>query len=82
MSMTTMGFDEALKKLKEDMKAYRIGWAVPGKYVILYKPVSGDPIRKPYLAQWNPYSELTPWSPTTIDLLANDWVVGEPVRED
>jgi len=82
MGMTTMGFDEALKKVKEDEKAYRIGWGVPGKYIILHKPTKDETIRKEYIAQWSPYSEFTPWTPNALDILANDWIVGDPIRED
>jgi len=82
MSLNTVQFDEVIKKIKEDEKAYRIGWGVPGKYISVHKPTKEEKVRKEYIAVWSPYSEFTPWTPTALDLLADDWVVGDPVRDD
>jgi hypothetical protein len=85
---TGMDFGGALKALKDDMKATREGWDAPGRYVFVQdthftgsKHTPYDPdatVFHPFLMVHHPNGSYEAWSPSGVDLLADDWLVASP----
>lgn len=90
--VTTCDFGTALAYLKEGRRVTRRGWAMRGCYIYLvgagcYPPTTqaGRDIaaeREDGLVPYLPYIALRtivgviPWTATTSDILADDWVLG------
>lgn len=90
VSMAAEGtFEYALTTLKERKPVTRRGWNAPGQFVYLVPPASypaqtgvakahfGEGAMVPYAGYFalkNAQGIVTVWTPSTGDLLADDWV--------
>ena len=75
-------FGEALKRLKEGKRVYRLGWNGVGMWLELQKPDTHSKMTHPYIyieypANPNhhtyPNGSRTPWLASQADMLAEDW---------
>jgi hypothetical protein len=86
-----MNFGKAIEALKEGKKVARKGWNGVGMFVYYVKeasyPAMMDIIKgqfendlvpyRPYLALKTAQNDIATWSPSTSDVLAEDWEIVE-----
>lgn len=70
-----MNFGQALEALKQDKRIYRSSWDGVGMWLELEVPNLFNIMTIPYI-----YIEYTggtryPWTPSQIDMLAEDWII-------
>ena len=70
-----MGFEDALRALKDGERVTRTGWNGKGMYVEVQTPDENSKMRRPYLFMSPVDGELVPWVASQTDLLAEDWEV-------
>lgn len=86
-----MPFDGALWGLKRGARMTREAWGKPAPWVMLLKRASWDEFREfsadiaavdiqpePYFLQFTGGHAYVAWTPTTTDILANDWREYQP----
>ena len=75
-------FGEALKRLKEGKRVYRLGWKGVGMWLELQKPDAHSKMTHPYVYieypvnpehHMYPNGSRTPWHASQADMLAEDW---------
>lgn len=73
-----MNFAETLEHLKTGGVAAREGWNGADQFVFLVPGgEQGGQVFKPYIAINDVRGEISPWTPTAVDLLEEDWIVEE-----
>jgi hypothetical protein len=86
-----MNFGQAIEALKEGKKVARIGWNGVGMFAYYVKeasyPAMMEVIKgqfendlvpyRPYLALKTAQNDIATWSPSTSDVLAEDWELVE-----
>jgi hypothetical protein len=70
-----MGFEEALRHIKNGGRAARSGWNGKGMWAALWHPHPDDAMTLPYIYMKNPKGDYAPWTPTQCDVLAEDWEI-------
>ena len=68
-----MNFESALSAMKEGKRVYREGWNGKGMYVEIQRPGKGSKESLPYLSIKTTCHNYVPWTPPSMDLLAEDW---------
>ena len=72
-----MNFGTTLERLKEGAAASRQGWNGVGQFLFLVDgQTHGDQEFAPYIAINDVRGTISPWTPTAVDLLADDWICG------
>jgi Protein of unknown function (DUF2829) len=69
-----MDFGQALKRLESGDRLRRTGWNGKGMWISLQRPDAQSKMTLPYLYMMTAKSELVPWTASSDDLLADDWV--------
>lgn len=67
-----MDFAEALKCLFDDALMSRMGWIEEDSFIRIRE---GDEERQPYLEFMGEDGMWSPWTPTNIDILSEDWFI-------
>ena len=76
-----VGFDKALKAVKEGKKIQRSGWNGKGMFVFLRPEVSGGTPNNgkvdclAYLCMKTVDDKFVPWLASQTDILAEDWSI-------
>ena len=70
-----MGFDEALRLLKNGERMTRIGWNGRGMWIACQRPDEDSMMTLPYLYMRTATNDNVPWLASQTDLLATDWMV-------
>lgn len=74
-----IGFEEALRALKQDGRVSRSGWNGRGMWLKLQRP-DGRGLSKmtlPYIFMRTVDGKFVPWLASQTDLLASDWSIIE-----
>lgn len=66
-------FSAALCALKRGRKVSRDGWNGKGQYIEMQKPDINSKMTKPYLYIKTVDGSLVPWTPSQVDMFADDW---------
>lgn len=69
------GFGYALEMLKSGMKVQRQGWNGKGMWLALQVPDANSKMGHPYIYMSDVSGKLFPWTPNTLDVLAEDWSI-------
>lgn len=81
-----MDFSRALDALKFGKTVSRKGWNGSDQYLVIVQPHEYNPStqelpagsnKSPWIAIMTTNHTISPWTPSTGDLFANDWVVVE-----
>jgi hypothetical protein len=78
-----MGFDVAIRLLKDDVCVARMGWNGKGMFLFLVKGwtytdgVHDNYTNLPFIAMKTVGHEAVPWLASQTDILADDWCVVE-----
>jgi hypothetical protein len=70
-----MGFEDALKMVKNNRRAARNGWNGKGMWIELQTPTELSKMSLPYIYMKTADNHLVPWLASQTDILANDWEV-------
>lgn len=70
-----MGFEEALKHIKNGKHVARRGWNGKGMWVALQRPDEGSKMTLPYIYMYTTDGNLVPWLASQTDLLTEDWTL-------
>ncbi len=70
-----MGFEDALKMIKNNRRAARKGWNGKGMWIELQTPTELSKMSLPYIYMKTADNHLVPWLASQTDILANDWEV-------
>lgn len=68
-----MDFSEALRELKYGAHMTREDWQGRSMWVKLHYPTPTSSVDRPFLLLSDSVGRLVPWTPSQIDLLAEDW---------
>lgn len=68
-------FGYALRQLKAGSKVARAGWNGKGMWLALQVPDAHSKMGHPYLYMSGVDGKFFPWTPNTLDMLAEDWSV-------
>lgn len=71
--MVEMGFEEALKLLKEGKRMQRLGWNGKGMWIRLVRVPLPPDSGLPYLEMSTAQGKIVPWVASHTDLLSEDW---------
>lgn len=75
-----MKFGEIIEEMKNGAVASREGWNGADQFVFLVDGAThNEQVFKPYIAINDVRGDISPWTPTAVDLLEEDWFVA---RED
>jgi Protein of unknown function (DUF2829) len=69
----TFGFGKALELAKSGGKVARSGWNGKGMWIALQTPDEHSKMGHPYLYMKGVDGKFFPWTPNTLDVLAEDW---------
>jgi len=70
-------FSAALQQLKQGKLVCREGWNGKGMSAWMYNPEASSGLTRSFLCLKDVQGGLGPWTPSTTDLLAVDWMVAE-----
>jgi hypothetical protein len=75
MGNDDLTFGLALTELKAGRKVARAGWNGKGMWIALQTPDANSKMGHPYVYMKGVDGKLFPWTPNTLDMLAEDWGV-------
>ena len=71
--MSGIGFDEAIKYLKQGGRVSRDGWNGKGMWLEVQRPDPDSKMSRSYIFMVTVDSQLVPWVASQSDLLCDDW---------
>ena len=71
----SMNFGQAIELLKIGAKVARVGWNGKGMLLEMQRPDAHSKMGHPYIYMRGVDGKLFPWTPNTLDVLAEDYVV-------
>lgn len=72
-TIETLSFSKALDILKCGRKVSRDGWNGKGQYIEMQKPDLYSKMSRKYLYIKTVDGSLVPWTPSQVDMFADDW---------
>ena len=71
-----MKFGEVIEQLKDGALAAREGWNGADQFVFLVDGAThNEQTFRPYIALNDVRGDISPWTPTAVDMLEEDWYV-------
>lgn len=71
-----MKFGEVIEQLKDGAVASRQSWNGADQFIFLVDGAEhGGQTFKPYIAINDVRGDISPWTPTAVDMLEEDWLI-------